>query len=182
MAAAEPSSALERWALWANLVLPGSGMILVGALASGLLGGLVFAVCANFALAAVLLVPDDFSATAQALAIGTAAGAYVGAQGRCAGCVRAWRAQASERARRRLLWQSQELLARGDAAQAAALLRPLVDEAPDDLLVIYRLAQALTVAGDVPGARAAWQQLRQLDCHGLYKQQILDGARLLDGL
>jgi len=170
VASAEPSRAVHCWAPWVNLLLPGGGMILIGSVASGLLGGLVFAACANLALLAVLLFPDDFSGTTQALAIGLAAGAYVGAQVRFAGCARKLREQTAASFRRRLLWQSQELLAHGEAAHAVEVLRPLADQACGDLLVAYRLAQALTAAGDVPAARAAWQQVRQLDRHGLYRQ------------
>lgn len=170
MASVEPSRAARGWAPWVNLLLPGGGMILLGSAASGLLGGLLFAVCANFALLAVLLFPDDFSGTAQALAIGVAAGAYVGAQVRFVACARKLREQTAASFRRRLLWQSQELLARGEAGRAVEVLRPLADQAGDDLLVAYRLAQALTAAGDVPAARAAWRQVRQLDRHGLYRQ------------
>ncbi len=147
-------------------------MILIGSVASGLVGGGLFAACANFAVLAVLLFPDDFSGTVPALAIGLAAGAYVGAQVRFMGRVRELRAQAAASLRRQLLWQSQELLARGEAARAVELLQPLAAQAPDDLLVAYRLAQALTAAGGAAAARAAWRHVRQLDRHALYKQQI----------
>ncbi len=169
----------DGWARAINLLVPGSGMILAGSVVTGLLAGLLFAACANFAVLAVLLFPDDFSGTMQALAIGLAAGAYLGAQVRLAAHIKALRLAAAASFRRRILWQSQELLARGEAAGAVDALRPLAAEASRDLLVAYRLAQALTAAGDVPAARAAWQQVRELDEHGLYKQQIHENADAL---
>jgi hypothetical protein len=166
----------EGWARGINLLVPGAGMILAGSVITGLLAGLLFAACANFAVVAVLLFPDDFSGTMQALAIGLAAGAYFGAQVRLAAQIRARRAAAAASFRRRVLSQSQELLVRGEAAGAVDALQPLVAEAGHDLLVAYRLAQALTAAGDAPAARAAWQRVRELDRHGLYKRQIQENS------
>jgi hypothetical protein len=170
---------LGRWAAWINLLVPGGGLILIGSLASGLVGGLLFAACANFAVLAVLLFPDDFSGTLQALAIGLAAGAYVGTQVRFVRRLRELRAEAATHFRRQLLWQSQELLAQGDAARAVATLQPVADQARHNLLIAYRLAQALTAAGDVAAARAAWQQVRELDRHRLYQQQIRESEQRL---
>ena len=90
-----------RWAAWVNLLLPGGGLILLGAVGSGLLAGLLFIACANFALVAVLWFPDDFSGTTQALGIGLAAGAYVGAQVRVMAQVRRLRAEGTAARRRR---------------------------------------------------------------------------------
>ena len=161
-----------RWAAWVNLLLPGGGLILLGAVGSGLLAGLLFIACANFALLAVLLFPDDFSGTTQALGIGLAAGAYVGAQVRVMAQVRRLRAEGTAARRRRALWAARDCLARGEAARAVEALRPLVEEDAQDLLVSYQWAQALTAAGEVTRARDAWQQVRRLDRHGIYKQHI----------
>ena len=84
MATNTPELTGDGWAAALNLLLPGGGLILVGAPWSGLLIGLAFTACANFALAAVLLFPDSFSPTHQALGTGLAAGAYLGAQIRLA--------------------------------------------------------------------------------------------------
>jgi hypothetical protein len=178
-------SPAERTAAWAraiNLLVPGTGMILIGSTVTGLLAGLLFAACANLAIVAVFLFPDDFSGTTQALAIGLAAGTYCGVQVRLAGQIRAQRAAAAASFRRQVLWQSQELLAQGQAAGAVEALQPLAAKAGSDLLVAYRLAQALTAAEDRPAARAAWQQVRALDRHGLYKQQLRENADTLGGL
>jgi hypothetical protein len=175
---APPRSAAERWAPAVNLIVPGGGLILLGAVASGLVGGLLLAVCANFAVLAVFIIPDDFSHTAQMLIIGLTGGTYVGLQVRLAGRLRECQAQSAANHRRRILWQSQQALESGDAAGAVAQLGPLLRAAPEDLLVAYRLAQALTAAGNEAAAQHAWQRLRQLDRHGLYKQQIQAYATL----
>lgn len=160
-----------RWAPWINLLLPGGGLILAGAVWSGLLIGVLFAACANLALAAVLLFPDEFSRTVQTLVIGLAAGSYVGAQLRLSRQVRERRAQSAAALRRRLLGEAREHLARGERAQALAAIAPLAELARRDLLVAYRFAQVLTAVGDVQAARAAWEQVRTLDRHGIYRAQ-----------
>ncbi len=161
-----------RRAAWLNLLLPGAGLILVGSIATGLLIGLAFAARADLALAAALLFPDDFPPAAQLIAAVLTAAIYLLAQLRLAQTLRDLRRRAATAQRGRVLAEVQELLARGDAARAAELIRPLADQRDDDLLVVYRLAQALTAAGDVPGARVAWLRVRELDPHGIYKQQL----------
>jgi len=161
-----------RLVWWGNLVLPGAGLILLGSLASGLLGGLLFAACANFVIAAVFLFPDEFSATHQALGIGLAGGAYLGTQLRLAQAVRDHRKVAAEARRRQCLRRTEDLLVHGDTAAALEAIMPISDLADSDLLVAYRLAQALTAAGDAAAAHEAWQRVRRLDQHAIYKRQI----------
>jgi hypothetical protein len=166
-----------RWGPLVNLVLPGGGLILSGAIASGLLVGLAFTACASFALLAVLLFPDDFSRTLQALGIGAAAGSYVGAQIRFVQTRREARVQAALARRRRALWEVRSLLESGAHGQALESVAALAREWPDDLLVAYRLAQVLTEAGAPAAAQAAWGHVRALDRHGIYREQIRAGEQ-----
>jgi len=142
-----------RWASALNLVLPGGGLILIGSVGSGLVAGLLFATCANFALVAVLIFPDDYSGRVQALLIGLAAGCYIGVQVRFVRSVRAVHERQVAVRRREALARAQQLQAAGDAYGALAVLEALAAGAAHDLLVAYRLAQALTAIGDVTGAR-----------------------------
>ena len=146
---------------------------------SGLVVGLVFAACANLAVAAVLLFPDDFSRTVQALGIGVAAGSYVGAQLRFVRGLRDWRARVAATGRRQVLWEVRALLERGEHARALEAIAPLAGQATGDLLVAYRLAQAVSGADTAEAARAAWDRVRALDRHGVYKELIrAEEARL----
>lgn len=174
MSRAGVADGTARWAPLANLLLPGAGLILLGSVVSGLLVGVAFAACANFALAAVLLFPDDYSETVRALAIGVAGGAYVGAQVRLAGTLRRRRVEAEAERRRRGLRAAEELLAGGAAERAAEVLQELAAEFDNDLLVAYRLAQAWTAAGQDGRAHLAWQEVRRLDRYGIYRRQIVD--------
>ncbi len=154
-----------------NLILPGGGLIAIGALLPGVLVGLAFAASANFALIAILLFPADFTRAYQALGIGLAVGCYLGAQIRLLTTIRARRRAAAARHRRQQLWHARELLERGEHGAALQVLSSLADTYADDLLVAYRLAQALSLAGSVHAARSAWERVRRLDRHGIYREQ-----------
>lgn len=172
MSAATPESAPGAWPAVVNLLLPGGGLILLGELSSGLLVGVAFAACANFALLAVLLFPDDFGPSLHALGIGVAGGGYVGAQIRMAQTVRGLRERVMTLERRRVLWTVRGLCERGEYSAALQVITPLSRRVPDDVLVAYRVAQILSEAGTVHAARAAWQRVRQLDRHGVYREQV----------
>lgn len=169
-----------RWAPWLNLVLPGGGLIVCGAIWSGLLVGLVVVVCANLALAATLIFPDDFSANMRALVIGVAGGTYVGAQLRLAGWLR--RRQEADRvcARRERLARAAEATEQGDVVTAVQTLDALAREWPQDLLIAFRLAEALAGAGHYHAARAALDRVRRLDRHGVYRQAVREREQQLD--
>lgn len=177
MHSAEDEPVHARWAPWVNLLLPGAGLVLIGACWSGLATGLVFAACTNLALASVLLFPDDFSSAIRMLLIGFAGGSYVGAQLRYAQAMRGIRAAELAALRRRVLAETQSLLKSGQPARALEVLSPLARRLPDDLLVAYRLAQVLTETGNKRAARVAWRQLRTLDRHGIYRQEALRNER-----
>lgn len=162
----------ERRAAALNLLVPGAGLILLGAPTSGVLVVLAASASATLALLASLLFPLDFSPNVRALLIGIAGGCYVGAQVRLGQRVRSVRDQAAARLRREQLALCQDRLNAGDAAGALAALAPLEELAAVDVVVAYRLAQARTALGDANRARAAWQHLRTLDTHGLYRAQI----------
>lgn len=168
-----------RIGAWLNLLLPGGGLVLIGCVTSGLLVGMAFTLCANFALAAILLFPDDYSHEVHCLLIGLAGGCYVGAQLRYAQTVRAVQARAAAERRRRALWEARQLIEQGEYGRALNVISPLAREQPHDVLVAYRMAQALTEAGTAHAARIAWKRVRVLDRHGIYKQQIAAYERRL---
>lgn len=160
-----------RAATWLNLLLPGGGLILGGALWSGIVAGVLFAGLANLAIAMVLLLPDDFSRTAQVLTIVLAAGSYVWAQVRMAQTVRGHQARSAAALRRHALAEASDLLARGDYTRALEMVAPLAEQNPDDLFIAYRVAQVLTALGHA-AARDAWARVRALDPHGIYRPQV----------
>lgn len=174
-----PDTATAQWAPLVNLLLPGGGLILIGAIGSGFAVGLAFAACANLALVATFLIPDDFTRGTHALIVGVAGGCYVGAQIRYAQAVRSVRRDARAKLRRDALRRSGALLAEGRSEQALELLYALSEACPGDLLVTYRLAQVLTDAGHKRAARIAWRRLLVLDRHGVYRIKIAQYEREL---
>lgn len=172
-----PGSAAGRWL---NLVVPGGGLIWTGAAISGMVVGVAFLLALNLMIAATLLFPDDFAPWLRALLIGMTGGFYVGAQLRFAQRLRDHRHRCEEADRRAILQQVTEHLQHGRPEEALALLQPLSQRHPHDLLVTLRLAQVFTAAGNTHAARAAWGRLQSLDRHGIYRDRIRQQLRQLD--
>jgi hypothetical protein len=162
-----------------NLVIPGGGLILIGSETIGVLVALLFTAAANFAIAALLLIPDDVPRTWCGLSVGVAIGTYLGAQIRYAQTVRHQRAGADQALRRAALRDARCALMAGRVEDAWRALQPLVGQAESDLVVAYRLAQVLTARGSGAAALAAWRRVRRLDRHRVYRQEVADNERAL---
>lgn len=171
----------QSFARWINLLVPGGGLIAIGEVWTGVVVALFFAVSANAAIAARLLLPDEFSPWLAGLCIGVAAGTYIGAQFRLAHTVRERRRAAEQEQRRAALTAVCDRLERGDGDGALEALEPLRSAGGQDLLVAFRLAQVLTLKRDVSPALEAWQQVRILDRHHVYRRQIANGECVLRG-
>lgn len=171
----------QTFARWINLLVPGGGLIAIRDVWTGVVVALLFTLSANAAIAARLLIPDEFSPWLAGLCIGVAGGTYIGAQFRLAHTVREQRREAALRQRRAALAAVCDRLERGDGEAALEALEPLRSAAEQDLLVAYRLAQVLTMKRDVSAALEAWQQVRVLDRHHVYRRQIANGTRVLLG-
>lgn len=162
-----------------NLVLPGGGLVLVHRPWTGVSIGLLFTVLANLAVWATLLVPDDFAPWLRGVLIGVAGGTYVGAQIRLGATLRSERSEAQTRLRQQALQNVRYYLDRGEADAALAALDPVAELVADDLLLAYRLAQVLTCAGQSQSALAAWDRVRELDRHRIYRDELETALRSL---
>ena len=162
-----------------NLIVPGAGIIALGSPWVGFAVGLLFTFCANFAIWAALVIPDEFTPWVRGLAIGFAGGTYVGAQLRFAQTVRNLHRRAAARQRDTALRVVRECLLRDDYAAALQALTPVRECAPRDLLVARRLAQVLTGLNEVNEALAAWQQVRALDRHRIYRDETRAAEQVL---
>jgi hypothetical protein len=180
MTAIDAGSLPRPWMAALNLILPGAGLIALGEIASGLLIGVAFTACANYALLATLIVPDVYSRPLQLLGIGFTIGTYFGAQLRYT--LRARRSARSTLARQRraILTAVQEHMAAQDWNAALVALKPLAEQAPDDLFVNYRVAQILTAAGTGRAADTAWRRLQRLDRRGLYREIVRERLGTLE--
>lgn len=156
---------------WLNLIIPGAGLIACGAVLSGLIVSLLFILTANFAIAATLIVPDDVPRLWTGLTIGVVGGTYIGAQFRLAQTLRERQRSDAIHQRREILSQVHERLLAGDADGAFEAIERLRPQSETDLLVAYRRAQVLTARGDGLAAQRAWQHLKLLDRHHIYRDQ-----------
>ena len=164
-----------------NLLVPGAGIILLGRTWVGLLIGVLFLTCANFALWTTLLIPDDYSPWLRGLGIGLAGGTYIGAQMRLTQTVRQQRHQIQSKLRHMALSTVRECLQREDYAAALKAIAPVRGHGNNDLLVAHRLAQILTGLNHAD-ALAAWRHLRTLDRHRFYQDEIRTNEKILGHL
>jgi hypothetical protein len=158
--------------LWWNLLVPGAGLVLVGAGWNGVLWGLLFVLLVNAAIAATLLFPDDVSGLTRVACWLAAAGVYCVAQAHFLVAARRARAQQTASQRREVLSEVRRLLAEGRAEEALAAMGALHAERTRDLLVAYLVAQIHTLRGVREEAIQAWRDLRRLDRHRVYREQV----------
>jgi positive regulator of sigma E activity len=152
-----------------NLVLPGGGLVLLDATWTGLLFGAAFIFLLNLALLAVFVTPDDFAAAGRAAAIAAVVLGYAAAQIGMATHLRRFREDQALAERRRILREIERLAAVGDAAAALRLLESLAGADSADLALAHCRATLLAALGRRDEARAAWEHLRRVDRHGVYR-------------
>lgn len=147
-------------------------MILAGAVFEGLLVGLAFTLAANGAICASLLFPDDVHPSNRLLLNLTAVVAYVFPQVRLPFAQRRARRLRYQQNRARALQAAADYLKRGQPEQALQSLDPVRFSTDEDLLVAVRFAQAYTAARRIEEATAAWVQVRKLDAHKIYRDDV----------
>lgn len=169
-------------ALALNTLVPGAGVISLGETLNGLLLGLSFTLLCNWWIWATWILPDEFAPGARILLGACTALIYLAVQLAAARVLRRNAAGRATEARRRALSTSKRLLAQDDPRGAWTALLPVVHHADHDVLIAYRAAQVLTAAGDATRARRAWERVRALDRHHVYRAQIAQGTAALGDL
>lgn len=155
-----------------NLLVPGGGLILLGRPWLGLTLALLFAALGNFALAALLVFPDDVASWLTGLTLGASAGTYAAAQFRIWSTVRKIGIERQQEQRRAVLGAVQRHMRDGAYERALDEIRGVGGLAERDLLLAYRLAQILTGTGDREAAARAWRRVRELDRHKIYRKEL----------
>lgn len=171
----------ERMIRGLNLLFPGAGMILAGAVAGGWIVGLAFTGAACAAVFYTFIAPDSVAPWARAALLGATIGAYAGAQVRLTRIFRDTAARGATEERRRILGDALSALREGDPGRAWTLLEPLYRSAPGDLLVAYRAAQILSAGDDAKAAREAWRAVAKLDRHRVFQAQVEQELQRLAG-
>lgn len=171
-----------RTLLVCNALVPGSGLILQDRLAPGAGLGLIFAGVSNFTLAAFWLIPESVPSPLAEVGLGATVATWCVAQIATAQRLRSGGRKDSAVQRRGALRLVQDALAAGDADAAHAAIAPLAELADQDLLVAVRLAQVLTAKRDAAGAAGAWERVRRLDRHHIYRAQRIEATQRLNEL
>lgn len=187
MRSARPATASPRgqFSRVLNLLLPGGGLILVGAVWRGVLIGALFILLLNAVIAFGLLIPDEIPGWLYLVLLAALAAAYTGAQ--------LWLVRIQLRRgehtgaaqRRQVLRAAAEALERSDAAAALAALRQSEPAVEHDLLLALRWAQAVQMEANLDqpaaadqepsggaGVRHAWLRVQRLDEHGIYRAEV----------
>lgn len=160
-------------AMWiANILIPGGGLVLAGAVLEGLALGISFAVISGLAIVTSWIAPESYdSFTRVGLRI-CAASLFVTCQVRLVPALRCERQQAAHQRRRAMLRSAVRAADVENWPEACAALARAQQENPSDLLVAVRLAEALQAVGDPVAAAHAWRRVRALDRHHLYRDRI----------
>lgn len=156
----------------ANLLVPGLGWILLDQTALGVAIAVAFAMLANAAVTAEGLFPDEFSAPLRALLLGAAALTYGWSQWAMQKAVRRAARERAARLRRTALREYEAALRAGDGHAALESLRRLVREASADLSIAVRMAEAWSLIGDADASRRAWEHVRRIDRHHVYRETV----------
>lgn len=170
-----------RLARWVNLAVPGTGLLLLGRWPAGLVTLVAFTTAANGVIWSTLIAPEDWSGWIPGAAGGLAAAAYVAAQLVLSQEIGAARRRICALRRREILAASERLIEAGDLGAGLAELERLDPADTRDLPVAVRHAQLLQGLGDWAGARRAWEHVRRIDRHQVYRVVSDEALRALPG-
>ncbi len=159
--------------LWtANVLVPGSGLILIGRLATGTACAVLWTAAVGFLLLATLVWPDAASAAAVA-ALAVAAGLlFAAAQALVYLRERSLRRHRVREARDAAFREVLAATLRGDTDEAADACRRLLARDPDDVEATLHLALLARRAGRADDARRLLRRARFLDDAGRWDFQI----------
>ena len=159
--------------LWtANVLVPGSGLILIGRLATGAACAVLWTAAMGLLLLATLVWPDAAS-TAAVAALASASGLlFTAAQALVYLRDRALRRHRAEEAREAGFREVLAATLRGDVDAAADACRCLLARDPDDVEATLHLALLARRAGRTDEARRLLHRARFLDHTGRWDFQI----------
>lgn len=155
-----------------NLIAPGVGLVLVDRLFDGLLTAGAFALSAGALLVATLVAPMAYSGVFRAFLAVAMVATYGLAQIAMERAAAARERSDAAAERRALLQRSARSARYGDYASAIAQVSEALEHSPEDLALRADLASLHDRMGNVEAARLAWQRVRELDRHRIYKEQI----------
>jgi len=168
-----------RLATVLNLVVPGSGLILLRREWLGLAVALLFTILAEVTLLGVLILPATIPPWMTTLCFSAALLVWLGAQWRLYVRIRIATGPAVERELRLLRQQAAEAVARQAYAEAADILQVVLTLDDEDVPANAQWAELMTLMGRFRQARRAWRRVLQLDRASQHHRQATEALASL---
>lgn len=164
---------MRRWlAIACNLLVPGSGLVLLQREWLGCTLALIFALFGTLGMWAVFITPASVPTGTATVALLVAAAAWLIAQIVLRRRLAAFRDPAVLDEVRRLRAEAGQRAADADYEAAFKLLRVALTLDDEDLETNVQLAETLTLLGRLRPARQAWRRVERLDRAGLYRRHV----------
>jgi hypothetical protein len=172
----------RRLAIICNLVVPGSGLIVLRREWLGLALAVLFALLAEVALAGALIVPATIPVSLTTLSFSAAVLVWIGAQWRLLVRLRAAYGPAVERELASLRERAAAALAKRDYVDARDILSVALTINDEDVACNVQWAELMTLMGRFPQARRAWRRVLRLDRDDTHRRTAVEAlASLPDG-
>lgn len=171
---------MRKWlAIGCNIIVPGTGFIVLQREWLGVSIALVFAMLATVGLWSVFITPASVPDWLAASSLAGAAACWLLAQHVLRTPLRRFRDPAVLREVTRLREQAAERAAGGDYAGADELLNVALTLDDEDVETNLQLAELLTIVGRFGPARRAWLRVGRLDREGAYRRHVAEALRRL---
>lgn len=147
-----------------NVLVPGSGLVLLGRARAGLVAAVLFAICAELALCGVLIAPAAIPAWLTVAAGAMAAGTWLLGQWMLKDRLGTLRNPAFSHELETIRTDAVDAIERGAMVEAMGLLKIALDIDPDATETVVLWARLMTLLGRFNESRRAWHRvLRRRD-------------------
>ncbi|MFQ5489271.1 MAG: hypothetical protein ACE5GE_01005 [Phycisphaerae bacterium] len=173
----------ERWrlAILCNLLVPGSGLIVLRRDWLGLALALLFGVFGQVALWGTLIVPAVVPGWLTTGSLAAATGIWLGAQWQLWERAKVIAGPALQHELSILSRQAQQYASEGHYAKAEDILRLALSINDEDLACNLRWAELMTLLGKSSQARRAWHRVLHLDRKSQHRRQAQQALATLSG-
>ena len=158
----------NRLAVACNLIIPGSGLILLRRDWLGLAAAVLFAVFGEIVLLGLLLVPATIPAWLTTLSFSAAVFVWLGAQWQLAIRIRSATGPGVERELAALRRRAVDAVSRQAFSEATDILRVALTLDDENIEANIQWAELMTLTAKFREADRAWHRVRQLDRSGDY--------------
>ena len=169
----------RRLALVCNVIVPGSGLIVLRREWLGVAVAILFGFLAEMVLLGVLIVPATIPPWVTALCFSTAVFVWLGAQWRLWVRLRSEDGSALDSELALLRERAAAAAAERSYAKAADIMRVALTLNDEDLGCNVQHAELMMLMGRFARARRAWRRVQSLDSRGQYRRQAADALASL---